>query len=302
LLFFNSNPKLKQFITFLFVILSFVVLSSISLVNAQPPPGPPPPAAGLRNEQSLLFLVGAFILMGAGLYRTVIAGKPPQIRRLAGIDAMDEGIGIAVETGKKVHCGLTHIVLTGEYTAYSLPGVTIAGLFARKAAKAGVPALFTMDSMPSFTLVEGVIRDSYAAEGKLDLYENPDMCSVRVYAGAYDLVVANILQRENIGASVLTGEIGKVILQVGEAHRVANVFSILGAPLIDKLEWGVSTFDYVLMLTETYAAGAWVTGDKIQLGSILGSDFVTWVMVILAVAFTAWASALGKGLADILVG
>jgi 1-deoxy-D-xylulose 5-phosphate reductoisomerase len=92
---------------------------------------------------------------------------------------------------------------------------------------------------------------------------------------------------------LITGSIGKSCLQVGEAHREADTFAILAHAAWDKLEWAVATFDYVLILQETYAAGAWITGESAQLGSVIGVDLVTWSMFIVQIVLVAAATALG---------
>lgn len=253
-------------------------------------------ATMLVHYQSLILLLGIFLMVGYGLYQTHIRGKIPHIRRIAALEAIDEAIGRAMETGKKVHCGLTHVEIFGAYAIQSLASFALASYWARKAAEYGVPAIYTTDTIPSYPIYEGLIRDAYVSAGKLEDFNDPHKVQIRVMTGPYDLAVAGVLQRENVGAGLISGEVGRYVLQFGEAHRVADAFSIIGMPIIDKLEWSVATFDYVFMLSETYAAGAWITKDKTQLGHIIGSDIATWVAIILFIAFFVVANILGSPL------
>jgi hypothetical protein len=228
------------------------------------------------------------------MYRTIVQGKTPRIRKLPAIEALDEGIGMAIETGRKVHAGNPQGTLLGDKVAENLMGFSLMGHFATKAAKAGVPAIYTTPAAQSLPLMEGLIRDAYMTMGKLDLYGNPEFVQIRALTGAYDFALAQILQRENVGASFLAGEIGKIMMFVGESHRVANTFSVLAHPGYDKLEWAVPTFDYVLMLQETYAATAMITEDKAQLGAVLGLDFSAWTIIILTVVIAGTALTIGN--------
>lgn len=255
----------------------------------------------LEHVQSLILIAAFFLMGGYGIYRTVVLGKLPKIRKMAAIEAIDEGIGRAVETGSGVHCGIPGGALGGQWAAATLIGLSIMAHFAKKAAKAGVSAMYTTSVPPILTVMEGTISDAYLSEGKLDDFNNPDMVLLRNFM-PYDLVYAGVISRENIGFTLITGQVGKPMLFIGEAGRVAGAFSILAYPIIDKIEWAVPTFDYVLMLQETYAAGAWLTGDKTQLGSIIGVDIATWVMIGLVIFFTGVASYLGSDLGNILVG
>ena len=248
----------------------------------------------IEHVQSLVLLVVLFAMMCYGMYRTMIQKKTPRIRRMPAIEAIDEGIGRAVETGRKVHCGNPQALLVGDKTAENLIGFSLMGYFARKSAKAGVPAFFTVPTPQGAPLADGLVREAYVAEGKLADYENPDMVQLRVFTGAYDFALAQLLQRENVGASLMSGEIGKIMMVVGESHRVADTFSILAHPGYDKLEWAVPTFDYVLMLQETYAAGAMITGDEAQLGAIIGLDLVTWTIFALTCVLSILAAVLGN--------
>ena len=110
-------------------------------------------------------------------------------------------------------------------------------------------------------------------------------------AASYDMALAGMLQRDNIGTSVIAGPIGKYSLLQGEANREANVFSICAISENDKIEWLIPTFDYVLIILETYTAGALITQDDVQLGNVIGVDFMSWLMISLIVVFFIAAQA-----------
>ena len=129
------------------------------------------------------------------------------------------------------------------------------------------------------------------------------MVEVRFVAGGegtYPSFYAGLMQRD-MAASVINA-MGKFKLFMGEANQQAGVFGVCLSPSYDKLEWGIATFDYVLMLSETFVAGASITKDPYQLGSAIGTDIVTWVCAALFVIFVGLATALGTGLGNILTG
>lgn len=256
----------------------------------------------VSHPQSLMLFVGIFVAIGYGLYRTMIQGKLPYIRRFAALEAMDEGIGIAVETGRKVHFGVPGSV-GGDRSSGTLAALDIMGHFAKKASKAGVLSVYTFTTPAIMVIAEGLLRDAYLAEGKAEDFNNPDIVDRRLIIGGegvYPAFYAGLMQR-NIAASIIMS-VGKFKLFMGEANRQGDVFGIDLAPHYDKLEWGIATFDYVLMLSENYVAGAAITNDKIQLGSAVGSDIVTWVSCALFVIFAIVATILGTPLDTILTG
>jgi len=258
----------------------------------------------MAHEQSFALFAVFMLMIAYGMYRTYIKGKLPHIRRLPALEAIDEGIGRALETGAKVHFGVPNADLA-RYAPATLLALTLMGYVAKKAAKAGVPALYTVSSPRALVIAEAVVREAYTSEGKLEDYENPEKVNVR-YLGmgetAYPLALANLLQREKIATSVLSGFVGKNMLFLGESHREADTFSVLIYPEVDKVEFGVATFDYVLMAQEAYAAGALITKDKAQLGSIIGSDMISWTTIALVIVFLIIASVLGIPTKKFLVG
>jgi hypothetical protein len=242
-------------------------------------------------------------MMGIGLYRTLIQRKTPYIRRFPVLDAIYEGIGRALETGKKFHFGIpTTLSLK---SAETLAGVSILSDAVRKSAAMGVPSLFTCNDPVVLTIMEGTVRDAYAAEGKLEAFYDPNMVQFRlVGAGTeetYPTYYAMMLSRENIGSSVLVA-FGKPTLLLGEANREAGTFAIQLAPDYDKIEWGIATFDYSLILQENYVAAASLKKDPAGLGTAIGVDIATWVSCALIIIFTVVASVLGTSLTNILVG
>ena len=249
----------------------------------------------LKHTQSLIFYLITWGFIAFGCYRTIYQKYKPHIRKLAALEAIDEGIGLSVETGRKVHCGIPMSGFLSRRAAEILIGVAIMGYFARKAAAVGIDALYSCCEPSILPVIEGVTRDAYAAEGKLEDYENLDKVQVRMLslhtAASYDMALAGMLQRDNIGTSVIAGPIGKYSLLQGEANREANVFSICAISENDKIEWLIPTFDYVLIILETYTAGALITQDDVQLGNVIGVDFMSWLMISLIVVFFIAAQA-----------
>ena len=272
----------------------------------------------IAHTQSLVFFVTFILLTMYGLYRTHILGKIPFIRKLAPFEAMEEGIGSALERGKKVQfaipSGITGGGGSGGGTSTTLISLSMLGFFAKKAAEAGVPAVYSCSTAPTLVLMDGVIRDAYSLAGKPEDFDNPDKVQLRMIGTgqpggggvggetAFVLAYTGLLQRENVGTTVFSGSSGKNLLLIGEAGREAGAFQININPTSSKLSWAVATFDYVLMMSEPYVAGAMLTKDKTHLGSVIGTDLGTWLMVALIVIFTAIATVLGTSLKSILVG
>ena len=158
-----------------------------------PPPdgdrnGTPPPAPSLEHVQTLVFIIAVFGMAAYGLYYTTNLGKTPYIRRLAPLEAIEEGIGRAVEEAKSVHFGLPS---ANPQQAGTLANLSIMGYFAEKVATAGVPAFYTTAGPAhGLEIMKGILRERYTKAGKLDDFNNPtsfignyNPCFVRIQNG-----------------------------------------------------------------------------------------------------------------------
>ena len=75
---------------------------------------------------------------------------------------MEEGLGIAVETGQKVHFGVPGAIGAGERTSGTLASLAIMGHFAGKAAQAGVSSTYTVTAPSTLIVAEGSEPESSA--------------------------------------------------------------------------------------------------------------------------------------------
>ena len=310
----------------LFIVSLFIVLSPILLATAGPPPdgpppngpppdgpppnggdGPPPPAPSFEHAQTLIFLAVFFGFGAYGLYYTHVLNKIPYIRKLAALEAIDEGIGRAVEEGRRAHFGLPN---ANPSSPAALAGLSIMEYFATKAAQAELPVTYTTaGNVIGLMIMEGTLRETYAAEGKIDLYDNPEFFQLRLFAvgrgpgvsDTYALALSTHMMRENTGFNCLGVGLPKQQLLVGEANQIVNSFSVCSYPIVNKVEWAIIGFDYVLLLQESFAAGAILSKDPKQLAHIFGLDIATWAVLAFVVICTAAASVIGP-LTNILVG
>jgi hypothetical protein len=182
--------------------------------------------------------------------------------------------------------------------------------FATKAAQAELPVTYTTaGNVIGLAIMEGTLRETYGAAGKMDLHDNPEYFQLRMYAvgrgpgvsDTYVLALSAHMMRENTGFNCLGVGIPKQQLLVGEANQIVNAFSVCSYPNIDKVEWAIVGFDYVLLMQECFAAGAILSKDPKQLAHIFGLDLSTWAVLAFVLICTAAASVVGP-LTNILVG
>jgi len=126
----------------------------------------------------------------------------------------------------------------------------------------------------------GVVRDGYTLEGKVENFENPQMCKVMALLGGssgFSTGLFNLIRDENIGTCFLLGYQYINMHAMGEMCKAAGVYSVVGHPNVHvNLPLCITSFDYAILINEYYAVGAFLGKDPIQLGSVRGMDIITY--------------------------
>jgi len=210
-------------------------------------------------------------------------GKKIEIRRLSGIDAIEEAIGRAAEMGGSVHFVPGMGGITSTWAAQTLAGYSVLGHVARHSAKAGVPLHVSLRRPEEQPITAEIARTGYLLEGREDLFnpENVRYLSNRQFSFASG--VMGILQRENVKANVMVGAFWVESLIFAEVGNMVGAFQVGGTGKADTIPFFVVCCDYTLIGEEIMAAGAYLSREPIQLGSILGQDLGKMLAILLTI-------------------
>jgi len=225
----------------------------------------------------------------------------PKVRRLAGLDAIKEAVGRAVETGRPVHFtpGWTERQL---YTGGSggsggaadiLAGMSVLSYLARTVADYGSRLIVTLGSAELVPMAGEIVRNGYMAAGKADAFKPEDIIFFSSDQFAYAAGVMGLVKREQIAANVMVGPFLAESLLFAEAAYQVGSIQVAGTPSVFQTPFFVAVCDYVLIGEECYAAGALLSEDPHQLGSIRGTD-ISKVLVVAILLVGVLLSVLGS--------
>lgn len=229
----------------------------------------------------LLLLLG---LLGPVLFYMGYAGKGGElpVRRIAGIDAIEEAVGRCAELGRPLSFTTA---LTGiSPVLYACLGVL--HHIARRAARYR-SRLFLPQSAPDVMAIsENVARDAYRREGALSAFDPNNIRFLSDEQFAFAAGYIGLVQREKIGAAFLFGRFTAESLILAEAGQQVGAMQIAGSVSPEQVAFFICTCDYTLIGEELFAASAYLTREPVQLGSIYGQDrakLVLFLMVIVGV-------------------
>jgi hypothetical protein len=230
------------------------------------------------NMLIFLLVFSAAVLL---YIRSAKAGKSLFIRKLAGLEAVEEAVGRATEMGKPV---LFIPGISELDEIQTIAGLSILGRVARVTAQYETPLIVPVLYPMALAAAGEVVKGAYLDAGRPDSFKS-DM--VRYVAGeqfAYVAAVNGIMLREKPAANVYMGAFYAESLLLAETGFEAGAIQIAGTAMPEQLPFFIAACDYTLMGEELYAASAYLSKEPLMLGSLKGQDLIKIVLVFFIIA------------------
>ncbi len=231
----------------------------------------------------IIGLVCLLIVMVAVTYfiRRAEKGKVPKVRRIAGIDAIDEAIGRAVEMGRPVMAGHGIANLRDSTTGpQTIAGLSVLSYVAKKCAEVGTRVIVPIRQPEVWPIAAEIVETAYRMAGKPEEYQSTDIMYLSDQQFGYSSSVMGILMREKPGAHIMIGAYWAESMQLAEVGATVGAMQISGTAQVSQIPFFLVSTDYCLIGEEIYAAGAYLSNEPALIASLAGQD----VGRILAVA------------------
>lgn len=232
----------------------------------------------------VLTFVCAAVLVSTELAKR---GWTVKIRRIAALDAMEEAVGRATETGRPL------IFVPGIMDLNELDtvaGVTILSHVARTAAEYDTP----LEVPNTRTLVMNAARETLQAAalaaGRPDWYEPERAYYVTEEQFAFVAYMVGWMQRNKPAACFFLGRFYAESLLLAEAGNAAGAIQIAGTAETTQLPFFVAACDYTLLGDELFAASAYLSGEPQQLGILRGGDCSKLLAMVLVLGTSLYAT------------
>ncbi len=230
----------------------------------------------------LAFTAITLIMIGA-------ARKDPNlyIRRVAGLDALDDALGRATEMGKA-----TFFVhgLDGMSSISTIASMNILSQVSKRVAQFGT----TLKVMNRDPIVHAVSRETVhegcIEAGRPDVYKEDDVIFVAPDQFAYAAGVDGMIVHEKPAAVLLMGYFYAESLVFAETGAHAGAIQIAGTDSFTQLPFFITICDYTIMGEELYAASAYLSREPKLMGSIKGQDLGKVILLAVLVSGTVLAT------------
>ena len=235
---------------------------------------------------------GAIFVEGArGIFASVIlvsmtiyyyidrasSGEEIYLRKIPGLQALEEAVGRATEMGKSVLFvpGIMDLDQVETVTGLNLLG-HVAEYTAKYETSLNVPV------SKSIVMEAGreICRESYLKSGRPDLYYDDMVHYISDEQFAYAAGVNGIMEREKPAACFYLGKFYAESLILAETGNSIGAIQIAGTGSPSQIPFFVTACDYTLIGEEFFTASAYLSNKPELVGSIKGQDIVKLLVMI----------------------
>jgi hypothetical protein len=220
------------------------------------------------NQLNNLILALSF---GGLVFYTISHAKRNNIflRRIPGLDAVDEAIGRATELGKPI------LYLTGAHDMSdpsTIAAAVILGRVAKRTAAYETELMVPHRDPITMAVCQEITKQAYLEAGKPDLFKEDSNFFITADQFSYTAAVDGIMLRKKPAANFFMGSYFAESLLLTETGASTGAIQIAGTDSDHQLPFFVTTCDYTLIGEELYAASAYLSREPIQLGTLRGQD------------------------------
>jgi len=212
-------------------------------------------------------------------------GKEYRLRTFPAIEAIDEICGRAAEMGRPVHFAPGDVAyLTGINAPMTIAAMSILRYTARKCAEKGARLIATCGGYQGagsdlIPLMQDVVRSGYMEAGKAEEYDPSIVRFISPEQQAYVAGTIGLFAREKIAGNIMVGAwagahpaVAEYGFRVGAIQVGGTARGMIMGPLSVMCQ-------YILITDELYAAGAAISKEPEQIGSLMVEEVLKYIAV-----------------------
>jgi hypothetical protein len=233
--------------------------------------GPRTAAAAWIHKKRLGFL-GIVLVIGLLVQWYIRAARDKKdlyIRRLPGVDAIEDSIGRSTEMGRPVLyvTGLEEI-----QNIQTIASLLILGHVAEKAAQYDTDLVVANYYPLTMVVAEEVVRQGYANAGRIDAHRPDSVIYITAEQFAFAAGLSGMILRDRPATNIYFGAFYGESLLLAETGFLTGAVQIAGTAELTQLPFFITACDYTLIGEELYAASAYLTRDPVLLANLKAAD------------------------------
>lgn len=239
------------------------------------------PRASFFNIDRWFFLA-IIALMAAMLfvYTRKVRAAPHDIyiRRIPGVDAIEEAVGRSTEMGRPV------LYVTGTEEIQNIQTIAsllilgrVSELIAEYDTEMKVANYFPL----TMVVAEEIVKQGFANAGRLDAHRPENIMFISAEQFAYAAGINGLILRDRPATNIYLGRFFAESLVLAETGYLTKAIQIAGTAEITQLPFFIAACDYTIIGEELFAVSAYLSREPSLLAMLKANDVVK--VVIMAV-------------------
>ena len=247
------------------------------------------PEGAFFNVDRWFFLVIVVLMTVALLTYIRIVRKRPEdvfIRRIAGVDAIEEAVGRSTEMGRPV------LYVTGVeeiQDIQTIASLLILGHVAEMTAEYDTEIKVANFFPLTMVVAEEIVRQGFANAGRIDAHKPENVMFISAEQFAFAAGVNGLILRDRPATNIYLGRFFAESLILAETGYVTQAIQIAGTAEITQLPFFIAACDYTVIGEELYAVGAYLSREPSLLAMLKSADALK--LLIMALIFVGAATA-----------
>ncbi len=203
-------------------------------------------------------------------------------QNLRGIQAfakLKRGIGMAVESGQRLHVSLGHGGITGQTSASALVGLSVLQRIARAASISDRPPVATSGEAAQALLSEDTLRSAYRTANAESQF-NPESAQLTgLTPFSYAAGALPVVYDQQVSVNILAGSFGSEVGLIADAAERTGSVSLGGSENLSAQAVLYASVEEPLIGEELFAAGAYVQAGPMHTASLKAQDVLRWLLI-----------------------
>ena len=231
----------------------------------------------------LVFIAVFAALMGYFLNQAKRNPEGLYIRRIPGIDAIEEAIGRATEMGRPV----LYVPGIEDMTdVQTIASMLILGKVAETVARYNSEIIVANRVPFVMTVAEEVVKQGFYNAGRPEAHKPENIRFLSDEQFAFTAGTNGIMMREKPATNLFLGRFFAESLILAETGFKAKAIQIAGTAEVTQLPFFIAACDYTLIGEELFAASAYLSREPMILSTLKAADWFKVGLVIVIVLGT----------------
>ena len=224
-----------------------------------------------------VIIIAALLLLAFTLMRRK---SPAVLRRIDAYERLNRVVGLAVETGSRLHISLGRGNLFTARGGSALAGLAMLRRLAERTAVSDRPPIVTSGDASLSILSQDTLQAGYKAAGAEDQYRLTTRRLAGLTPFSYAAGTIPIMRDENISANVVIGDLGAESALLVEAADREDAHLIAASDNLSAQSILYASAQEPLIGEELFASGAYMGAGASHEASLQAQDVLRWLVII----------------------